>query len=296
MRERRVSRRPRARGRRAGHRRRGSRQPKLIRAFGVALVGSILCGLAIVQWIGGNATVSESAVEKARLSVPPRGAVPHADRSSPSQHRTASPAEPTKSAEPPEPPKPSEPPEVPVSGAGTFTTAQASGSPVGRGPLRRYSVLVEDGIDVSAEEAAAQIQTILAHERSWGAHGRGSFQLVSSNADFVIKIATPDTADRLCLPLDTGGELNCETLDGVVVNLRRWVLGSPQFDGPPEEYRHLIINHEVGHEIGIRTHMGCPGPGQLAPVMMQQIKGLNGCLSNAWPYDEDGNYITGPIV
>ncbi|MGW1544117.1 DUF3152 domain-containing protein [Streptomyces sp. NPDC002309] len=189
-------------------------------------------------------------------------------------------------------------PEIPVAGPGTFTTAQSSGSPVGSGPLRRYRVQVEDGIDISAEEAAAEIETILAHERSWAAHGRGSFQLVPSQADFTIKIATPATADRLCLAqgLDTRGELNCETSEGVVVNLRRWAQGSPQFDGTPAEYRHLIINHEVGHEIGMRTHLGCSGPGRLAPVMMQQIKGLNGCLSNAWPYDADGGYISGPTV
>ncbi|MFD7959966.1 DUF3152 domain-containing protein [Streptomyces zaomyceticus] len=188
---------------------------------------------------------------------------------------------------------------VPQSGAGTFTTAQASGAPIGEGgELRRYRVQVEKGIALSARGAAAEIQRILAHPRGWAAHGRGRFQLVSGEADFVIRIATPDTADALCLRqgLDTRGELNCETTDGVVVNLKRWMLGSPTFAGEPAEYRHLIINHEVGHEIGIREHMGCPGPGRLAPAMMQQIKGLNGCRSNAFPYDEDGSYITGPIV
>ncbi|MCX4981823.1 DUF3152 domain-containing protein [Streptomyces sp. NBC_00572] len=188
---------------------------------------------------------------------------------------------------------------MPKSGAGTFTTAQASGTPVGEsGTLRRYQVQVEEGIDLSARGAAAEIQQILAHPRGWAAHGRGRFQLVSEDADFVIRIATPDTADALCLQqgLDTHGELNCETTDGVVVNLRRWMLGSPTFAGEAAEYRHLIINHEVGHEIGIREHMDCPGPGKLAPAMMQQIKGLNGCRSNAFPYDEDGSYITGPIV
>ncbi|MER5887097.1 DUF3152 domain-containing protein [Streptomyces sp. NPDC001941] len=187
---------------------------------------------------------------------------------------------------------------VPETGSGTFTTAQSSGRVVGSGPLRRYRVQVESGLDVSAEQAATEIQKILAHGRSWAAHGRGSFQLVPKGGDFVIRIATPATADKLCLAqgLDTHGELNCETADGVVVNLRRWVLGSPQYDGPPSEYRHLIINHEIGHEIGVRQHLGCPGPGRLAPVMMQQIKGLDGCRSNAWPYDNRGRYVPGPPV
>ncbi|WP_370413596.1 DUF3152 domain-containing protein [Streptomyces fradiae] len=190
---------------------------------------------------------------------------------------------------------------VPRSGAGTFTTARATGTPVGTGgTLRRYRVQVEDGVDVSAREAATEIERILAHPRGWAAHGRGRFQLVSAgeNADFVIRIATPDTADRLCAAngMNTHGELNCETSTGVVVNLKRWLLGSPTFAGPPHEYRHLIINHEVGHEIGLRRHMGCPGPGKPAPVMMQQIKGLHGCHSNAYPYDEDGIYIEGPLV
>ncbi|MFI8963464.1 DUF3152 domain-containing protein [Streptomyces sp. NPDC053493] len=188
---------------------------------------------------------------------------------------------------------------MPQSGAGTFTTARTTGTAVGTGgELRRYRVQVEDGVDVSATEAAGEIERILAHPRGWAAHGRGRFQLVTENADFVIRIATPDTADRLCAAegMNTHGELNCETTTGVVVNLKRWLLGSPTFAGPASEYRHLIINHEVGHEIGLRQHMACPGPGRLAPVMMQQIKGLNGCRSNAYPYDEDGIYITGPLV
>ncbi|MER5960995.1 DUF3152 domain-containing protein [Streptomyces sp. NPDC002057] len=221
---------------------------------------------------------------------------------------TAQPRKPAPTTKPPVkavlPPKkrstpPKQKPAVPQSGAGTFTTARASGEPVGDGGvLRRYRVEVEKGIPLSAPATAAEIQRILAHPRGWAAHGRGRFQLVSENADFVIRIATPDTADALCLAqgMDTGGELNCETTDGVVVNLKRWMLGSPTFAGEAAEYRHLIINHEVGHEIGIREHMGCPGPGRPAPAMMQQIKGLDGCRSNAFPYDEDGSYITGPIV
>ncbi|WP_232792452.1 DUF3152 domain-containing protein [Actinacidiphila yeochonensis] len=190
----------------------------------------------------------------------------------------------------------SSPPTVPKSGSGTFTTAQASGAASGHGRIRRYKVEVEGGIQLSAADAANEIAGILADPRGWENDGRDGFQLVSSGtADFVIKIATPDTTDAICgaAGLLTRGEVNCDVGAVVVVNLKRWELGSPEFDGPIHDYRALIINHEVGHRIG-HGHESCPGPGKPAPVMMQQIKGLHGCVANAWPYDSKGNYIQGP--
>ncbi|WP_051804194.1 DUF3152 domain-containing protein [Streptomyces griseus] len=219
--------------------------------------------------------------------------------SGPARERAPRPEPAPGSTAKPKPEATRKPAAVPRSGPGTFTTATASGGITGTGgTLRRYRVEIEQGIDLPARGTAAEIEAILAHPRGWAAHGRGRFRQVASGADFVIRIATPDTADALCARegLDTGGELNCETAEGVVVNLRRWVLGSPAFAGPPEEYRHLIVNHEVGHELGLRRHLGCGGPGKAAPVMMQQIKGLDGCRSNAFPYSEEGIYITGPIV
>ncbi|MFF5919229.1 DUF3152 domain-containing protein [Streptomyces flavochromogenes] len=291
----------------------GRRAPagRLVLPTLVLMTVALGAGVALAHF---NGPPAEDTAASAPLPVPTAtGESPAPGTTAPTPRRsTTKPKPPPKAGSTPSPkpkatakptPKPKtspmKPPTVPKSGAGTFTTAQASGAPVGHGgELRRYRVQVEEGIELSAPETAAEIQRILAHPRGWAAHGRGRFQLVSENADFVIRIATPDTADALCLQqgLDTHGELNCETTDGVVVNLRRWMLGSPTFAGEAAEYRHLIINHEVGHEIGIRQHMGCPGPGRLAPAMMQQIKGLDGCRSNAFPYDEDGSYITGPIV
>ncbi len=191
--------------------------------------------------------------------------------------------------------------EVPERGSGTFVTARSGGETVGEGsrPLR-YVVEVEEGLDVSPSEAADEIAGILAAPRGWTHDPDNAFRLVGAGAphDLSIKIATPATADALCwegIGQDTGGEYNCEVPDGVVVNLRRWVEGSPTFDGPIHDYRALIINHEMGHFLG-HSHMTCGGEGRLAPVMMQQIKGLDGCVANAWPYDEDGGLVTGPAA
>ncbi|MFJ5274808.1 DUF3152 domain-containing protein [Streptomyces sp. NPDC088358] len=191
--------------------------------------------------------------------------------------------------------------DVPSTGTGTFVAAHATGAKVGHGtrPLR-YVVEVEGGIDISPTRAANEIAGILAAPRGWTRNEGFAFQLVSAGEpyDLKVRIATPGTADALCwagIHQDTGGEYNCEIPGGVVVNLRRWVTGSPTFDGPIHDYRALIVNHEMGHFLGY-SHMTCAGPGQPAPVMMQQIKGLHGCVANAWPYDRSGRFVSGPHV
>ncbi|MFD9411092.1 DUF3152 domain-containing protein [Streptomyces sp. NPDC059989] len=188
---------------------------------------------------------------------------------------------------------------VPVSGPGTFKSSATSGSPQGKGTVRRWRIEVEEGSGVDPDSAARSVESILADPRGWTRDPAYAFQLAGPGqpVDFTVKIATPTTTDRLCevVTPELIGETNCRAGHTVVVNLKRWQEGSPQFSGPVEEYRALIVNHEVGHEIG-RDHETCPGPGKPAPAMMQQIKGLLGCKANAWPYDANGTYLSGPRV
>ncbi|NUV68929.1 DUF3152 domain-containing protein [Streptomyces sp. CAI-121] len=186
--------------------------------------------------------------------------------------------------------------DIPASGPGTFTVARAGVTSKGKGSA--YRVEVEDGIGVDPDRAAADIAAVLADPRGWSHGGERSFrQVADGSAGLVIRIATPATTDRMCgeYGLNTRGEVNCRGGEKVMVNLKRWQLGSPQFDGPVSEYRALIVNHEVGHWLG-RGHETCPGKGRPAPAMMQQIDGLKGCVANAWPYDGKGRYLGGPKV
>jgi hypothetical protein len=269
-------------------------------AVGVAVCAALGAGVAAAHW---QKTRAESAADRAadtaaRPEAVSGGSAGASPSSSPSPLLESSPS-------PEASPSASSSPDddgliaVPATGPGTFTTAQADGAAVGTGgKVVRYKVLVEDGIDIQAVEAAAEVSAILADERGWTHDGAHSFRLVSSGTyDLAVKIATPGTVDRICgaAGLLTRGEVNCRVGENVVVNLKRWVRGSPEFDGPIGDYRALIINHEVGHGIG-RGHETCPGPGKPAPAMMQQIKGLKGCVANAWPYHRSGAYLGGPAV
>ncbi|MFH9294209.1 DUF3152 domain-containing protein [Streptomyces sp. NPDC017520] len=237
-----------------------------------------------------------------------------ADTAAPGSSRTAPAGGQDNASEPLEDPPPSTPPpsptpsasasdekdddvraeDIPASGPGTFTVARAGVDPKGSGSA--YRVEVENGSGVDPDRAAEEIAAVLAHPRGWSHGGEQSFRQVADGpAGLVIKIATPATTDRICgkYGLRTRGEVNCRVGETVVANLKRWQLGSPQFDGPVAEYRALIVNHEVGHWLG-RGHETCPGKGRPAPAMMQQIDGLKGCVANAWPYDTKGRYLSGP--
>ncbi|ROQ66909.1 uncharacterized protein DUF3152 [Streptomyces sp. 840.1] len=180
--------------------------------------------------------------------------------------------------------------------AASFTVARADASATGRG--HAYRVEVEDGSGLDPDKAAAEVARILAAPRGWSHHGENTFRQVAQGpAGLVVRIASPRTTDRICgkSGLDTHGEVNCRVGVDVMVNLKRWQTGSPEFDGPLADYRALIINHEVGHWLG-HGHETCPGAGRPAPAMMQQIYGLKGCVANAWPYDTNGRYLGGPSV
>ncbi|MDX3580424.1 DUF3152 domain-containing protein [Streptomyces europaeiscabiei] len=187
---------------------------------------------------------------------------------------------------------------IPRTGPGTFITASGGSGKVGKGTPLRYRVDVEKGLSLSTADVAEEVEDILADPRGWTADGDSAFQRVSGGrTDFVVKVATPGTVDDVCgrFGLNTRGEFNCNVGDDVMVNLERWERATPVYAKDVKAYRALIINHEVGHFLG-HGHVTCPGEGKPAPAMMQQIKGMKGCVPNVWPYDSEGRLVTGPSV
>jgi len=166
---------------------------------------------------------------------------------------------------------------------GAFTVASGQTEVVGTGSLVTYTVETEDAVGYSADEFARIVDEVLGDPRSWTADGAVAFQRVPSGGQVRVVLATPDTVDQLCLPLQTNGIYSCHQGGTVALNSTRWRNGADGWNGSLDEFRRYAVNHEMGHAIG-HGHEYCPGVGQPAPVMMQQSKGLNGCTPNGWPF------------
>lgn len=166
---------------------------------------------------------------------------------------------------------------------GSLRVVSGSSSAFGGSAVRTFSVEVEGGLGLDGPCLAEQVENVLRDHRSWIAQGDLGWQRVDANADLRVIFASPGLTDALCAPLNTGGIYSCRNGNRTVLNSYRWREGTPEYQSNLNEYRTYQINHEVGHYLG-NGHTSCPGVGVLAPVMMQQTKGLDGCAMNGWPF------------
>lgn len=145
-----------------------------------------------------------------------------------------------------------------------------------------YSVQTRGTITTSLKEFKAQAQQTFDDPRGWRAAGirfvpvarGGAFTLVLSQAGLVPSFSS-----------QCSSMWSCRVGRYVVINQDRWKHASPAWNEAGlalRDYRHMVVNHETGHWLGL-GHSSCPGPARLAPVMMQQSKGLGGCRFNPFP-------------
>ena len=161
--------------------------------------------------------------------------------------------------------------------------------PVGRAlhrtAVRRtvhYSVRAKGHVAASMRVFRRTAQRIYDDPRGWRGAGvefvrvprGGSFTLWLSVARLVPSFSSECSATW-----------SCRVGRNVIINQTRWLHASPAWNAGSLgrlAYRHMVVNHETGHWLGF-GHATCPGPGALAPVMMQQSKGTGGCRFNPFP-------------
>ena len=140
----------------------------------------------------------------------------------------------------------------------------------GTGPLKRFIVEVEDGIDVDGAGFAAAVETTLGDPRSWGSGGRMSFQRVGAaeaaaqDFDFRVTLVSPGNMETYCPGVGTGGYTSCRYGDRAVINLARWATAVPDYQGDIATYR-LYVDQPRGRARARQRSPALPGCGAARP-------------------------------
>lgn len=215
----------------------------------------------------------------------PGRAAPRAAQQTPSATASATGATATPAASPS-----TTPIVVPTRGTGTFTTVtvpQTTTATTGREVT--YILQIENGLGADNATIAKTVGADLLNARGWQGVDHVRFvQLTAAELAkgqkpiLTITLASPDTVNKLCAPLDTHGEWSCGNNGRATLNYERWMLGVPYFGKELATYHAYMVNHEVGHILG-HPHQHCAKAGDYAPVMQQQSMGLQGCKAWPWP-------------
>ncbi len=142
--------------------------------------------------------------------------------------------------------------------------------------------VVRHTADAATEGFEAFVRRVLEDPRGWE---RAGFDFTfGEGAPYTVVLAEGAEVDALCAPYDVGGRFSCQLGPVVALNADRWRTATDAWPASLDDYRTMLVNHEVGHLIG-RHHPTrvCEAPGAPAAVMAPQSGGLEGCTANPWP-------------
>lgn len=154
------------------------------------------------------------------------------------------------------------------------------------GKTYTYRIQTRGKITADLAEFARSVNETLTDSRGWSQAGIG-FKQVESGGDFVLYLSAADKLPSFGSPCHVSW--SCRSGNNVIINQDRWFNSSTAWKGAGgslRDYRHMVLNHEVGHWLGFK-HVTCSSSGAASPIMQQQSISLRGCKANPWPLDSE---------
>lgn len=147
-----------------------------------------------------------------------------------------------------------------------------------------YDVSSRGTVKGDMDEFRRIVAETLNDARGWKRAGV-KFEEVESGGRMHVILAEPKEVEAAA-PWICSDKLSCSVGSLVLINDDRWMGGSDSYNAigvSNQNYRWMVLNHEVGHFLGHRHIEHCETDEGLAPVMLQQSTGLRGCKPNSWP-------------
>lgn len=153
-----------------------------------------------------------------------------------------------------------------------------------------YSVRPDPTVDESKQkEFEDKVISVLIDSRGWVKYGYKFIPISRYDSVNVLAISlvSKEKINRLFPGIKN---MSCyhKPSNMIFINEFCWDTGGKS-DLPLDRYRNYVINHEVGHALGL-GHSKCHDGGKPGSIMMQMTRGpdhVSPCVSNDWPLSKD---------
>jgi poly-gamma-glutamate capsule biosynthesis protein CapA/YwtB (metallophosphatase superfamily)/putative cell wall-binding protein len=130
----------------------------------------------------------------------------------------------------------------------------------------------------TADALAGKAEGVLGDPRGWALDGAIRFRRITGAADLTLRLA-PSEAIAAAHPACRPGR-SCRVGDELWLDGAEWSAPPAAWRGREPDFRTYLINHLVGHWLGVPASSCAGGP---APVMADQTADLHGCTPEHRP-------------